>query len=417
MRARLQDGERGSVLVMSVVCLSAMLVLGLAAFGMVDSGEKRAGEQRQRETSLNLAEAVLYSQGFTLAQAWPGNATAGAAIPVTCTSAAVQATCPNPNTLAAANSATPSAANFTSADASADVTWTTRIRDNGAPIADAFDYTLADAAQSGVNTKTGLAYACATPCRWDANGDLKLWVQARAVVRGKPRNIVALLKREQFAEAFATSGVTAGSLETTNNGNKAIIDATGSQVVVRCTTTAPSCTDYEASKGQILPTTIVRDAATPSAMRTTQIARFKAAAQSASPSTYYTSCPATLTGAVVFIDVPATTTCTDSNNATYNTETEPGIVMMPRGALTMKGTLHGIVYMANQQNTTGPVLTMEANSQILGGVAIDGAGRLVVGQASGPRSTVKYVALAFNVLSTYGTTGLVQNTWRELPPG
>ena len=262
-----------------------------------------------------------------------------------------------------------------------------------------------------------MAYSCAAPCRWDANGDLKLWVQARAVVRGRPRNIVALLKREQFAEAFATSGVTAGSLETTNNGNKAIIDATGSQVVVRCTSLTAACTDYNAGKGQILPATIVRDPATPPAMRAAQIARFKAAAQSASPSTYYTACPASLTGAVVFIDVPTGTTCTDSNNATYNSATEPGIVLMPRGALTMKGSLHGIVYMANEQNTTGPVLTMQANSEILGGVAIDGAGRLVVGQASGNRATVKYVSLAFSRLNTYGTTGLVQNTWRELPPG
>ena len=64
-----------------------------------------------------------------------------------------------------------------------------------------------------------------------------LWVQARAVVRGRPRNLVALLKREQFAEAFgASNAVTAGSFETTNSGNKTIIDATGSQVVVRCTT-------------------------------------------------------------------------------------------------------------------------------------------------------------------------------------
>ena len=44
---------------------------------------------------------------------------------------------------------------------------------------------------------------CPGPCKWDANGDLMLWVQARAVVRGRPRNVVALLRREQFAEAVA----------------------------------------------------------------------------------------------------------------------------------------------------------------------------------------------------------------------
>ena len=49
-------------------------------------------------------------------------------------------------------------------------------------------------------------------------------------------------------------------------------------------------------------------------------------------------------------------------------------------------------------------------------MAIDGHGHLVVGQASGNRDTVKFVPNAFNALATYGTTGLVQNTWRELTP-
>jgi hypothetical protein len=338
-------------------------------------------------------------------------------MPASCTSASTQALCPNPNTLAAANSSTPASANFTGVDVTSDVTWTTHIRDNGGPIADAFVYSQVDAAQTGTNVKTGAAYTCASPCTWDANGDLKLWVQARAVVHGGIRNVVALLKREQFSEAFPRNGVTAGSFETTNQGNKTIIDATGSQVVVRCTSTAAACTDYNAGKDQVLPAAIVRDPATPPAMTAAQISRFMAVAKSASPSTYYTSCPASLTGTVVFIDLPSSATaCSDSNNATYNSSTDPGIVIMPRGTLSMKGSLYGIVYMANEQNSSGPVLTMQANSEVFGGVAIDGPGRLVAGQASGPRPTITYVPNAFNSLASFGTTGLVQNTWRELPP-
>ena len=82
----------------------------------------------------------------------------------------------------------------------------------------------------------------------------------------------------------------------------------------------------------------------------------------------------------------------------------------------MRGTLHGLVYMANEQSSSSTVLTLAANSLILGGVAINGDGHLVVGQARGPRATIKYVTNAFNALRTYGTTGLVQNTWRELAP-
>ncbi|MEA2193765.1 MAG: hypothetical protein QOG42_199, partial [Solirubrobacteraceae bacterium] len=333
-----------------------------------------------------------------------------------CTSATVLTLCPVPRTLAAGNSATPASANF-GGDAASNTTWETHIRDNGGPIADAFVYGQLDAAQSGTNVKTGVAYTCAGPCKWDANGDLKLWVQARAFVNGRPRNVVALLKREQFSEPFPRNGVTAGSLETSNNGNKTIINATGSQVVVRCTTATAACTDYNAAKAQILPATIVRDPATPPVMSPERLERFKAVAQSASPSTYYTSCPASYTGTVVYVDVPAATQCTDTNSATYNTASDPGIVIMPRGTFSVKGTYHGLIYMANQQASTGVVLTLEANSEVFGGVAIDGAGRLVAGQASGQRATVTYVANPFNVLASYGTTGLVQNSWRELPPG
>lgn len=408
--------ETGSILVIAVVLMSVMLTVALASFSFVDGQQQRAREQRERETSLNLTEGLLYSQGFALAQTWPGNAAGGAAMPTTCTSAAVQSLCPNPNTLAAANSATPASANFTNGDASANVTWTTRIRDNGAPIFDAFDFAQVDATQTGTNVSSGSSYTCPGPCKWDANGDRKLWVQARAVVRGQSRNLVALLKREQFAETFGHSAVTAGSFETTNSGNKAIIDATGSQVVVRCTETTAVCTDYDAGKDQVLPVTIVRDSTTPAAMTATQIGRFRAAAMSANPSTYYTSCPASLTGRVVFIDVSAGTSCSDASGATYNTAAEPGVVIMPRGKLSLKGTLHGLVYMVNEQNSSGPVLTLEANSEVLGGLAIDGPGRLVAGQASGPRSTVRFVPNAFSSLASFGTTGLVQNTWRELPP-
>lgn len=423
--------EDGFILVTSIVLLAIMVSVALASYGFVDTGQQRTREQRERETALNLTEGVLYSQGFALAQKWPGNATAGANIPATCTqteqAAALQQYCPKPSTLAAAQGS-PATANFANVDALANVTWTTRIRDNGGPQAGAYVSASADAAQSGTNVRTGQTYTCPGPCRWDANGDRQLWVQARSVVRGKPRSAVALLKREVFTEAFPRNGVTAGSFQTSNQGNKTIIDSTGSQVVVRCTTTGSECTAYNASKSQVLPAEIVRDSTYPPAMSAAQVARFKIAAQTANPPTYYTSCPTatqTFTGTVVFIDVAAGTVCSDVNNAVYNSRYEPGIVIMPRGTLNMKGTYFGILYLGNEQLSTGPVLTLEANAQICGGVAIDGPGRLVAGQASAgasscdparTRSTIMFQDNAFNSLATFGTTGLVQNTWRELPP-
>ena len=57
--------------------------------------------------------------------------------------------------------------------------------------------------------------------------------------------------------------------------------------------------------------------------------------------------------AEVVIDVPSATTCTDANSAVYNTPTKPGIVIMPRGSFALKGTYYGLIYMRNEQNSSG----------------------------------------------------------------
>ena len=425
--------EDGWILVSAISLLAIMLTFSLASYAFIDGNQGRTREQRERETSLNLAEGVLFNQGFALAQQWPGNPTGGSLMPTTCDETYVAPApgtprkCPDPKTLAAAQGS-PSTANFANVDASANVTFKTRIRDNGGPLAGGFVFANVDAQQSGTNVRTGLAYTCPGPCKWDANGDRQLWVQARTVVRGKPRNVVALLKREVFGESITRAGVVAGSFATSNSGNKTIIDSRGSVVITRCTGNGADCTQYQGAdpadnKEQVVPEPIKQDPSFPSTMSAAQLARFKIAAQTASPPTYYDHCPTaaeTYSGAVVYIDVPATTTCTDVNGATYNSPTEYGIVIMPRGRLVdLKGKYYAILYLANQQGDDRldpPVLSLGANAEIIGGVAVDGFGHLDVGQASGNTATITFNAGAFDSLATFGTTGLVQNTWRELPP-
>jgi len=409
--------EGGWLLVTSLIVLLTMTTVALVSFTLVDRGQQHSLDQRQRESALNLAEGVLYSQAFALAQKWPGNAVAALSVPSTCTEVtAATPLCPTPSTLAAAQGS-PATAAFVNSDSLTNVTWTTRIRDNGGPsLAGSYSPGApAEATQSGTNIRTGLAYSCPGPCRWDANGDRQMWVQARAVVQGKARSIVALLKREQFTEPFPRNTVTAGSFGITNSGNKTVVNALGSQVAVRCTAFTAACADYDAAKAQVQPATIIRDPNLPPALTARQLERFKAAAQSADPPTYFTTCQPSLEGAIIYLDIPATTACTDSSAAVYNTPESPGMVIIPRGTFALAGTLYGLIYAGNQQNSSGAVLTLDANSYVIGGVAVDGPGRLVIGQASGPRPTINYLANAFNVPVTFGTTGLVQNTWRELP--
>src|SRR5215217_9389620 len=116
MRVRNQDGY---ALVTATILLSIMLMVGLTVVALGDTQSKRSGEQRIRESSFNLAEGLLFGQGFVLASGWPDEL--AKAYPATCTQASplVTATgvrCPNRDTLATANSATKNAAAFTAVD-------------------------------------------------------------------------------------------------------------------------------------------------------------------------------------------------------------------------------------------------------------------------------------------------------------
>jgi len=392
-----------------------MMSFGLAAYAIVDTQTGESKKERNRESSFNLTEGALQQQGYVLGFNWP--ATAPAAYPDCSFGAGANVTpagqCPQPANLVGGN--------FSQVDYAQDASWTTVVRDNrigaAAPLnSDFYDSTVDTTPCMGTTT---------VPCRWDANADGKLWVRASATVRGRTRKLVALLKRERLTEGFPRVTVKADRFRTTNKGNKLIIDSTGGQIVTRCqhVPTDGRCEDYEANKGQVSPAgSIVREPPqTAPTMDDGQLARFKAAAMSSNPVTYYTSCPSSLTGPVVYIDVPAGTQCSFSGSPTWNTPLAPGLVIMPQGRLRFTGgpTFYGVLYLANKDNYTGDALDMGGNAEVIGGVIIDNGAGISVGSSgdggsNGPN--LKFSANAFNALATFGTAGLIQNTWRELPP-
>ena len=197
MIRRNPNREDGWVLMSAIVLMAIMLSVGLSAYAFVDTGQTRARESRERESSLSLAEAALYAQGFALAKNWPN---ANKQLGGDCSSAnpltATTQYCPDRDTLAKGSSSNPGVAQFSTTDFGANATWTTSVRDNYGALASAYDPAVAN------STLTENGVSCPqTPCRMDFNGDRQLWVQARAVVRGKPRNIVARLKLEQLRES------------------------------------------------------------------------------------------------------------------------------------------------------------------------------------------------------------------------
>lgn len=443
--SRRHTSEDGFVLVIAIVLMAVMLALGLAAFAFVDDGSKRARETRERDSSFSLAEGALHAQGFVLARNWPAS-TSTITYPSFCTSAnATTQVCPNRDTLDGATSQTPGAANFTGTDfGGTNTSWKTRVRDNYGVLSDSFDTAQAD------TSLTGALGTCAAPCARDFNDDKVLWVQARAIVRGKPRNLVAKLKLEQVAENVPQTAVVAGAMKVTNNGGhggRYIIDATGSSVVVRCTPDPPNgqCTNYES--GQVTPTPI--GGTPPSLMTPEQIQRFRDRA--ISDGTWYAGCPPVdkLKGAVVFVENCQNTPNYDGSGGVactppdsmgppcVNTIQNPGILIVRCGELRTTGnwTYVGVVYLANGSDGSCPALVrgstpatcvgnslgsdnifdMQGGSGIWGALVVDGNACILIGSNASPN--IKYDKNAFAAAKSYGAVGLVQNTWRELPPG
>ena len=432
--------ERGWVLVSAIVLMAIMLSIGLVATALVDADAKRTRESREAESALNLDEGVLYAQSLVLTQKWP-SATQPAPLACTNASAPTDGNCPNRDTLAGSGAA----ANFRNVDQLFKSTWRTKVRDNGGDLGASYDPLKADVPQPGC--------ALLAPCVWDANGDNELWVQAQSTVRGKPRNVVARLRLEELGESTPRTAVVAGALRITNNGNHGVpmIDATGSQVLVRCSA-ATDCVDYRS--GQVQPPPVMGSTA-PSMMTTEQLQRFKERA--IRDGRYYPGCPTKtgtpakfdLSGAVVWVEgctnppninnQVAVTECAPPFGmaaSCSNTEQEPGILIWHCGLADFAGgfTYRGVLYHVNNSDGTCPAdmpqrgdgtctqtggagpndaIFSSGGFGVWGAVAVDGPACLQVGSNG---LQIKFDPRVFDAVRSYGTVGLVQNTWRELAP-
>jgi len=437
------SNERGFAVVTAVVLMALMLSLGLVALSMTETGSKGSREQRVRESALQLDEGVLYAQSLVLTTKW---ANAANPYPAECTSGgAASDQCPSAATLAGSANA-----NFANVDQLNSSEWKTKVRDNGGALNVAYDPLQANLAQTTAGKGT-----CPGPCTYDFNGDNEVWVQAQSTVRGKPRNVVARLRLEQVQENIPQTGVTAGAISVTNSGSHGgtpIIDATGSTVLVRCPSAATT-TCVNAKAGQVVPA--AQSADVPNLMTAAQLQRFKSRA--ITDGRYYPGCPTpdpatgkyNLGGKVVWVEgcvsppnltnKLSTVACDPPDgmgNACTNVDDEPGLVIWHCGRADMAGgyTHRGILYVVNDSDGTCPaglgargdgqcvgssvddtrdVLTTNGGFAVWGALAVDGNGCMKIGSNG---LQVRFDANVFDASQSYGTVGLVQNTWRELRP-
>jgi hypothetical protein len=395
MADRVRD-ERGSALVTALLVSMLFLITGFAVLSTVDVQQNASRLQRTGESSFQLAEGALNQQIYRLSNRWPITARTANV----CGGGYVEDVCPSTDVLKAA---------FTNKDYGSwsKVSWTTEIRDN----------------QTGTLSRYYSDAAAASAAGYDANGDRFLWLRAQAVVRGRTRTLVALVKAEELASKFTPNKtLVAGWFKGSNNGNKTLIDnGLSGEVWVRCANGAgfnppvSNCADYQADKskgGQVQPERVYADPQYPSGMSVEALDQVRN--QALSQGNYHQTCPPSLQGdkpgEVVFIE---SGDCHYNGNDDYNTPTQKGAVVMARGTMRINGnaTFWGIIYHANVDGATGERIVLGGNVEVNGGIVVDGPGGVVAGSS---KRNVIHDPNAGNALRTFGTVGIVQNSFREI---
>jgi hypothetical protein len=236
------------------------------------------------------------------------------------------------------------------------------------------------------------------------------------------------VRAEEQQEDIVNSALVSGSLDITNKGRKVIIDNTGGTAIeLRCAQGNGVCAGHAIGNGflktladlqalldaQIAPS-VIHDNSTVTGMSQEAILRLRATA--IARGTFYTSCPPSLTGDIVWLE---NLSCSYTGNGVSNSATSPGLVISNGGSLTMGGnsTYYGILYYTDLDGTNtipaASVISLQGTTNITGGIMIDGAGRLEAGSSG---LNIKFDPNAFAQVRTIGAAGIVQNTWRELTP-
>jgi len=392
--------ERGTAIITAIALMTIMVGVALGVFAFVDGQQTQAQNERHRESSFNFSEAALNTQAFILSRQWPGSS--GGAYPAYCDqSSAPLAYCPQPAQLAAS---------YATKDYASATQWRTEVRD------DVSGRFYDDAVQNS-------SYL------YDQNNNKRLWLRADAWVRSKHLAIVALIQIEEKAEVFPQRAIIAGRFLLTPNGNHTYVatnpDPTQNHpVTVRCN--PPVTPDQKDPCMGFTPDTARPQIDPPgngpgyvgneyqNADALSDVIKDRLKQRAIADGTYFTSCPsdAQLTGKVVWV-ANCTAPAPYQGTPDWNSSSSPGVVVWEDGNITLdgNGTFWGIVYNLNNSNSSGSCVTLRGGVTVQGGVFADGSCAVDVGSN---KVNINYWGDAFTSISSYGTAGVVQNSWRQL---
>lgn len=416
--------ERGLALVPAIMTIAIVMTLGTALLAAVNVQTHQTATERAKEASFRLAESALNSAVLQLTRTWPTSA--ATAYPPCNQSSTPSATCQG-TSLALDYTALSGGKPAGGTDFGTAPTWSSRVID---------DLGGADYYDDALSTQSPAPCACDLKGSAAGTSDGSVWVRTQASVGGQTSALVSLVAMNQpTLLPFPRNSVTAGFLRTTNSGKKVIADvkgvsATPGKIAVRCSGTTPapgnSCLGWDQSKGQVSPSTsyqsgFVDDTGTSNTISSASLAQLKARAQSMVPSTYYaTGCPASLTGALIYIE---SANCSYASNSTFNSAAAPGMVVLGSGSLSFGGsaTYYGLIYNANTTGSSPPctsanqnvAVSTGGNSKIQGAIAVDKCGGVSLGSSGSPN--FKYDSNVFANAVVTGSAAGVKGTFRILP--
>ena len=454
MSARLRR-ERGTAMVIAIMVVLIMTALALGTFTFVEGQQRASAGERVRDSAYNLAEAGLESAVAYLTVKWPIAArpygynatnTSGADCGP---GSALADDCPDPSSVTSSFNSASSQQDYAGAPV-----WTTTVVDNGAPATPACTSLGLTGScfyrESLTCVPAGTPATCTKP-RYDANGDGAVWVRSQAIVQGRKRIIVALVKPQQqplpyprnaiYAyDVVMSAGLAAGSINTLGNAGVAgKVNLVCVEPFATPQYDGGGCPGADPNKPQIQPWTVtttlnaynscVNEDGTVvalSCLSTNQGADVIALRKRAQAlGTYYTTCPsaAQLTGPDVFIET-ANLTCnyTSTSNTTWNSAANPGMIVITHGNSTTgsiniggtNNTYYGMVYSA-EEGAALAGLTISGTAQVIGATIHDRYDILAITSTHVPAFT--YDPKAFKAVTTAsGPIRIVPGTFREVPP-
>jgi hypothetical protein len=425
--------EQGFVLATAVIVLMVMVMLGLATFALVNGQTRNSGYQRNGEAAFDLAETALRAEAYQVQIDWPGLDSAPG-FPICSWNSPQMVGCEG----------TALTSKLQAANAGVDyghATWTAQVLDDGP----------AGGTANPNYFNPSLASSGTTPA-YDANQDGHLWIRAQATINGQTSTLVEQMLHQDTVLTVPDNTVTAGAVFTGNNGQGTLIGAldhaTGitGNVDVRCgtPTTVPSqgqgnCLGWSATKSQLSPPGAYQAGYTDpngngATLTQDQINQLIQTAQE--NNTYYAAgtpqgpCPPL--GASGIVVVANAAGCSFSGNATWNSATAPGTLLVLTGSIKLTGTqtFYGVIYMRNQGGATlpcttaalnaTPTLEVTGNVTVSGALFVDGCGVVEIGESGGGGGNNATGNLTFSAGGLHGlyaadAAAPAQNTFRIIP--